>query len=149
MKIYTSWYDNYEGERGVQITNSIPEGATVYKKLPMLYPRWNSVVLWNSVKDLPVGTRERQVIWSVFCEEYRAIINKLGFKKISEQLDDGDVLLGWFKTNCHRQILTRYLKERGIEVEELESVSSTNRILYPGWSDSEAKHIDTLEFGVR
>ena len=133
----------------MQITNSLPSGAVVYKKIPSLYPKWNTVTLWNSVRKLPVGTRERQVVWGIFCKEYRDKLNKLGARKIIEQLTDGDVLLGWFRRNCHRQILMRYLREHGVEVEELVSGSTADGILYPRWESRGDGRIDTMGFGIR
>ena len=53
MKVYTSNYWKYKGSHGVQISNSMPEGAVTYRRLPMLYPRWDMVSNWNKVKKLP------------------------------------------------------------------------------------------------
>ncbi len=121
MKVYTSSYWKYRGDRGVQISNSKPADARVYRSLPTLYPSWEMVSAWNEVKKLPQDNAERIYVWSKFEREYWKKLNRIGPDNILPLLCDGDVYLCWCgkKSECHRGILATWLEKHGVEVEEL------------------------------
>ena len=122
MKIYTSNYWKYKGDNGVQISCGIPEWFKVKRRLALLFPSWESVKRWNSVKKLqdddPVKLRE----WDRFQKEYWKKLSMMGPSHVLPYLSDGDVLLCWcHKTKwCHRAILAEWLRTVcGVEVEEI------------------------------
>lgn len=121
MKVYTSSYWKYRGDRGVQISNSKPADARVYRSLPTLYPSWEMVSAWNEVKKLPQDNVVRIRVWSKFEREYWKKLNRIGPDNILPLLCDGDVYLCWCgkKSECHRGILATWLEKHGVEVEEL------------------------------
>lgn len=122
MKIYTSSYFKYHGNRGVQISTSKPELAKVYRKLPSLYPSWECVKRWNEVKKLPKTDPERQEVWSWYVEQYWNKLTRMGAENILPYLCEGDVLLCWCKNRneCHRGVLASWLAYYGVEVEEID-----------------------------
>lgn len=121
MKVYTSSYWKYRGKKGVQISNSKPDDAVVYRSLPTLYPSWAMVKKWNAVKKLPKSDAKRQEVWNEFVEAYWRKLQRTGAENILPLLSDGDVLLCWCgnHTECHRGILSTWLRGLGIEVEEI------------------------------
>lgn len=120
MKIYTSSYWKYRGDKGVQISNGIPDGVKVYRRLPILYPAWPNVKAWNSVKKLPENDPMRVEEWERFTEAYWKKLSALGAERIISYLSEGDVLLCWCskRHECHRSILAEFLERNGVEVEE-------------------------------
>lgn len=121
MKVYTSSYWKYKGSHGVQISNSMPEGAVTYRRLPMLYPRWDMVSNWNKVKKLPDTHPEKLKEWRRFEDEYWKKLCSIGVDHIISCLSEGDVLLCWCNKEewCHRTILAKWLRLNGVEVEEI------------------------------
>jgi hypothetical protein len=121
MKVYTSNYWKYRGGCGVQISNSKPANANPYKTVWELFPYWDRVRDWNEVKKLPKDNTTRQWVWNSFVEAYRYKLNNLGIEKVKSLLQDGDVLLCWCHdaNECHRSILAEWLREHGVEVEEI------------------------------
>lgn len=116
MQVYTSNYFKYKGRRGVQISNSRPNGVYVNRAIPVLFPDWDMVEKWNTVKNLPDAENEN--VWHDFVSAYWNKLDSIGFDKISKLIQDGDVLLCWCNKNCHRHILATWLCLHGVEVKE-------------------------------
>lgn len=120
MKIYTSNYWKYQGNRGVQISAGKPDNVKVNRSLPILYPSWDMVRRWNAVKKNPNDDPDKIREWNRYCKEYWNKLVKVGADRILSQLCDGDVLLCWCNTKyCHRFILAEWLRRQGVEVEEI------------------------------
>lgn len=117
MKIYTGNYFTYHGDKGVQISASRPEGVSVYKSIPILYPSWDMLRRWNEAKN----TEMRDVEWERYKEEYWKRLVSVGFDAIMSRLADGDVLLCWCHKYryCHRSLVAEFLRRNGVEVEEI------------------------------
>lgn len=120
MKVYTSTYWKYRGDKGVQISNGRPDGVRVYRSLPLLYPAWNHVNDWNKVKKLPEDNVQRIAEWKSFTDAYWEKLSCIGIERIVSYLSEGDVLLCWCpkRHECHRSILAEFLERNGVEVEE-------------------------------
>lgn len=120
LEVFTSSYSKYKGNRGVQISNSIPHGVVVYKQIKFLYPEWNLVEKWNKLKRLPKDDPERVWFWSeVFVLEYWRKLDIIGERRVLDALADGDVLLCWCKDECHRHILASWLRLHDAKVTEI------------------------------
>lgn len=121
MKVYTSSYYRYRGNRGVQISNSRPDDSTVSRALPELYPTWANINAWNKVRKLPMDSPRRIRAWQKYTDDYWSKLNRIGPERILSLLSDGDVLLGWCgkASECSRSILAEWLSRNGVEVEEL------------------------------
>jgi len=121
VKVYTSSYWYYVGGRGVQISNSKPDGIHVYKKVKELYPDWPMVSMWNCIKKkFPRYHQERIAAWEDFTRAYVEKLDSLGIERVRGLLEEGDVLLCWCFEDCHRHILAKWLNAHGIEAVELE-----------------------------
>lgn len=121
MKIYTSSYYKYRGNRGVQIFRSKPTYAKVYRSLPTLYPSWDSIKKWNNVRDMDVKFVQRIRTLDKCKRNYWEYLSKVGPDRVLSLLSDGDVLLCWGgkSTECHRSVLAEWLRQYGVEVEEI------------------------------
>lgn len=117
MRLYTSYYAKYKGDKGVQISNSKPSSYDVVLPLKWLAPDWNMVEYWKEKMHTP----ERDEAWGKFVDSYWKKLDDIGERKILEYLHDGMVLLCWCKNydECHRSILANWLQCHGVDVVEL------------------------------
>lgn len=120
MKIYISNFSSYKGNNGCSISNSTPKWAYARTKNSYLVPKWELVEKWNRVKNSK-NSKEKQKVKEEYTKLYRKQLDELGIERILMTLEDGDVLLCWCGKDqfCHRYILADYLREHGVEVEEL------------------------------
>ena len=110
-KIYTSYFAKYKGSQGISIARSTPNWF-IGRELKELAPPY----------DLVQRFKNGNIDERTFQEEYinRVLANVNPFK-LARSLKDGDVLLCYEKTEsfCHRHILSEWLRQYGVEVEEL------------------------------
>ena len=114
MKVYTSYYAlNASHPRAVGISISMPKGVTI-RQIKALAPDWETLQKYKQTND-----------WDAYTHEYLDKLNKLGIENITRLIHDGDVLLCYEKPpkNCHRHLLADWLRNYGIEVEEIERSS--------------------------
>lgn len=121
MKLYTSTYRTYRGDKGVAISLGLPLSPVPYKDIAMLKPESNEFRKLAAVRHLANSSKRKRDVQNVFAEKYLLRLNNLGIDKVLSVLDDGDVLLCfcWPGDFCHRHILADWLRSHGVFIEEL------------------------------
>ena len=118
--IWTSYYGNYKGNRGLCVSNTQPKPAR-YINLKSLNPDWLMVEAYKN----------GNITWKEFRKAYIKKLKKLAVHEYAK-LCQGSVLLCWEKDykHCHRSILVEWFTRNGYLAGELEAKSLTGVCLF-------------------
>lgn len=110
LKLYTSNFAKSAAHpNAVSIANYSPKWCSVARTFKKLAPSW------ALVKNEALSLEDWEKAYR------RQVLEKLDAKKVAEELGDGAIMLCWESAEdfCHRQIVAKWMRESGIEVEEI------------------------------
>ena len=113
MRVYTSYFAKVKGHVNVaSVANSCPSNFPGYH-INALVPKWDWVAAYRQSGD-----------FETLAKLYTEQLDNLGIDKALKLINDNQILCCWEANDkpCHRHVLAQWLRDNGVDCEELTEV---------------------------